>query len=63
MKKLLLLLCAMALVFFSYWRERTVSGKVTSTEDGSSLPGVNVILKGTTAGPTPQCCELRDMSF
>ena len=28
----------------------TVSGKVTSAEDGGGLPGVNVIIKGTTAG-------------
>lgn len=28
----------------------TVTGKVTSAEDGSSLPGVNVVLKGTTKG-------------
>jgi TonB-linked SusC/RagA family outer membrane protein len=31
-------------------QERTVSGRVTSTEDGSSLPGVNVVVKGTTSG-------------
>lgn len=31
-------------------QERTVSGKVTSVEDGSALPGVNVVLKGTTSG-------------
>ncbi|MEM6525785.1 MAG: TonB-dependent receptor [Bacteroidota bacterium] len=31
-------------------QERTVSGKVTSVEDGSALPGVNVILKGTASG-------------
>jgi hypothetical protein len=30
--------------------ERTISGKVTSKEDGSPLPGVNVVLKGTTGG-------------
>jgi len=30
--------------------ERTISGKVTSKEDGSPLPGVNVVLKGTTEG-------------
>ena len=29
---------------------RTVSGKVISAEDGSALPAVNVILKGTTTG-------------
>jgi len=31
-------------------QERTVSGKVTSAEDGSALPGVNVVVKGTTNG-------------
>lgn len=29
---------------------RTVTGKVTSAEDGSALPGVNVLLKGTGNG-------------
>lgn len=29
---------------------RTITGKVTSSEDGSALPGVNVVLKGTTIG-------------
>ena len=29
---------------------RTVSGKVTSADDGSTLPGVNVVLKGTATG-------------
>ena len=28
----------------------TVQGQVTSTEDGSPLPGVNVVVKGTTTG-------------
>lgn len=31
-------------------QERTVSGKVTSAEDGSALPGVNVLVKGTSTG-------------
>ena len=31
-------------------QERTVTGTVTSGEDGSPLPGVNVILKGTSTG-------------
>lgn len=31
-------------------QERTVTGKVSSADDGSSLPGVNVILKGTSTG-------------
>ena len=36
---------------FSAWaQERTVTGKVTSSEDGSSVPGVSILLKGTTNG-------------
>ncbi|MBS1489119.1 MAG: carboxypeptidase-like regulatory domain-containing protein [Bacteroidetes bacterium] len=31
---------------------RTVSGKVTSSEDGTPMPGVNVLIKGTTNGTT-----------
>jgi hypothetical protein len=31
-------------------QERTVSGRVTASEDGAELPGVNVVVKGTTAG-------------
>lgn len=30
--------------------QRTITGKVTSSEDGSGLPGVSVILKGTKTG-------------
>jgi TonB-linked SusC/RagA family outer membrane protein len=33
-------------------QQRTVSGKVTSAEDRSFLPGVNVLVKGTTSGTT-----------
>jgi len=31
-------------------QDRIVTGKVTSTEDGSPLPGVNVVVKGTANG-------------
>ncbi|MBR9997788.1 MAG: SusC/RagA family TonB-linked outer membrane protein [Cyclobacteriaceae bacterium] len=31
-------------------QERTISGKVTSAEEGSPIPGVNVVLKSTTVG-------------
>lgn len=53
MKKFLLLsfMLTFAFAFSDSWaQERTVSGKVTSIEDGSTLPGVNVVLKGTTTG-------------
>jgi TonB-linked SusC/RagA family outer membrane protein len=42
---LLLLLSAV-----SFAQSRTVTGKVTGQEDGASLPGVNVLVKGTTSG-------------
>src|SRR5436190_14390028 len=51
MKKVLLVCAAF---FFALGiasaQDRTVSGRVTSTEDSSPLPGVNVVLKGTTNG-------------
>jgi TonB-linked SusC/RagA family outer membrane protein len=52
MRKVFYLMVALSLVLFgnSWAQERTVSGTVTSSEDGSGLPGVNVILKGTTTG-------------
>jgi TonB-linked SusC/RagA family outer membrane protein len=53
MKKFLLLgfMLMFAFTFSESWaQERTVSGKVTSVDDGSTLPGVNVVLKGTTNG-------------
>ncbi len=31
-------------------QQRSVSGRVTSSEDGSALPGVNVLIKGTKQG-------------
>jgi TonB-linked SusC/RagA family outer membrane protein len=42
----------MALVFAhtSMAQDRAVTGKVTSKEDGTPLPGVNVVIKGTTNG-------------
>ena len=53
MKKFLLLVFMLAFTFAStqLWAQsRTISGKVTSSEDGTTLPGVNVVLKGTTVG-------------
>jgi TonB-linked SusC/RagA family outer membrane protein len=32
--------------------DNTVQGKVTSSDDGSALPGVNIIVKGTSIGTT-----------
>ena len=39
-----------SLVAVAGYAQSIVSGQVTSSEDGSSLPGVNVIVKGTSSG-------------
>ena len=38
------------MAFTASWAQRTVTGTVTGEEDGTPIPGVNVILKGTTTG-------------
>jgi len=53
MRRILLLCLTAVFVFASseLWAQaRTVTGRITSSEDGSGLPGVNVVLKGTTNG-------------
>lgn len=50
MRKLLLVTGFFLMSTLLWAQERTVSGKVTSADDGSTLPGVNVILKGTSTG-------------
>lgn len=52
MRKYLLLtfICYVLALNQVFAQERSVSGKVTSKEDGSALPGVNVVIKGTTIG-------------
>ncbi len=54
MKKILLIsfMLLSALINESWAQSRSVTGKVVSKTDGSGLPGVNVILKGTTDGTT-----------
>ncbi|MEQ9164801.1 MAG: carboxypeptidase-like regulatory domain-containing protein, partial [Fulvivirga sp.] len=51
-KKLLLLFMLLSAIGISntWAQERTVTGKITSVDDGEALPGVNVVLKGTTIG-------------
>ncbi|WP_440132938.1 SusC/RagA family TonB-linked outer membrane protein [Chitinophaga sancti] len=51
MKKGLLLWLFVAMsVLHTFAQTRTITGKVTDTKDGSPLPGVSVIVKGTTKG-------------
>ncbi len=51
MKKILLIGLSLVMVSTMSWaQDRTISGKVTSSDDGSTLPGVNVVIKGTSNG-------------
>ncbi|ARK10958.1 SusC/RagA family TonB-linked outer membrane protein [Fibrella sp. ES10-3-2-2] len=54
MRKLLmltqLLLCLISVPLLA--QDRVITGRVTSGEDGSALPGVNIAIKGTTRGVT-----------
>ncbi|MBN1984956.1 MAG: TonB-dependent receptor plug domain-containing protein, partial [Prolixibacteraceae bacterium] len=52
MKKIALMLFGIALfgVLVVEAQVRSISGTVTSTEDGSTIPGVSINLKGTTMG-------------
>lgn len=47
-----LLVCLAMLGVFAFGQDIQISGKVTSSEDGSILPGVSVVVKGTTTGTT-----------
>ncbi|MEP5612942.1 MAG: SusC/RagA family TonB-linked outer membrane protein [Cyclobacteriaceae bacterium] len=52
MKRILLLCFVFFTAFaFSAMAQRTVSGKITD-DNGEGLPGVNVVIKGTTTGAT-----------
>ncbi len=52
MKKFTMLFVCLAMlgIHLVNAQQRTITGKVTSSEDGSSLPGVSVAVKGTTTG-------------
>lgn len=52
MKKSVWILAAIILLSFGFKapQSRTITGKVTSGDDGSAMPGVNVLLKGTSNG-------------
>ncbi|TAE31795.1 MAG: SusC/RagA family TonB-linked outer membrane protein [Cytophagales bacterium] len=51
-KLLLSILFCWLVGFTAFAQSRTVTGVVTSSDDGAVLPGVNVIVKGTTNGAT-----------
>ncbi len=49
-KNLLLVLVLVISAGMAMAQERTVSGKVTAADDGSTIPGANVLVKGTSNG-------------
>ncbi|MBC9911263.1 SusC/RagA family TonB-linked outer membrane protein [Chitinophaga varians] len=49
-RELLLWLFVCSSVLNAVAQTRTISGKVTDAKDGSALPGVTVVIKGTTKG-------------
>lgn len=50
MKGKILFLFLLTATCSQLWAQKTVSGKVTSEDDGSSLPGVNVVVVGSQQG-------------
>src|SRR5579871_2580189 len=50
MKKFLLMCFSFGFAISVWAQDRVVTGKLSSKEDGTALPGVNVVLKGTTNG-------------
>ncbi len=50
MKKSLLLLMLLTLGTWTAMAQGTVRGKVTSSEDGTGIPGVSVLVKGSSTG-------------
>ncbi|MEZ4842497.1 MAG: carboxypeptidase-like regulatory domain-containing protein, partial [Flavobacteriaceae bacterium] len=47
---LLITIFSLLLTVSSYAQEKTITGKVTSQSDGTALPGVNIIVQGTSRG-------------
>ena len=54
MRKFLLIITVLffGLAMQTFAQDRQISGKVTSSEDGSPLPGVSIAVKGTSKGTT-----------
>lgn len=50
MRKLTILLACILFAVQAVFAQRTITGNVKSSEDGRGVPGVSVVIKGTTAG-------------
>ena len=53
MKKLIFLL-PLILLSFSLFAQKTITGKVTSSDEDSGMPGVTITVKGTSVGTMSQ---------
>lgn len=53
-RKSILILCGFMLFFLVSYAQKTVKGKVTDANDGIGIPGVSVLVKGTSSGVTTQ---------
>ena len=49
-QKVLKLFFVVFLLGFSSIQAQTVTGTITDATDGTALPGVNIVIKGTTTG-------------
>ncbi|WP_181305149.1 SusC/RagA family TonB-linked outer membrane protein [Rufibacter sp. XAAS-G3-1] len=49
-KTLLLFLVLLSSLSMAFAQQREITGKVTASDDGTALPGVSVVVKGTTNG-------------
>lgn len=49
-KNIMLTLAVLGVITLGQAQDRSISGKVTDTADGSGIPGVNVLQKGTSNG-------------
>ncbi|AKD55394.1 SusC/RagA family TonB-linked outer membrane protein [Spirosoma radiotolerans] len=56
----MLFICALSMTAWA--QDRRIIGKVTSAEDGSPLPGVSVVIKGTTKGTSTDAGGIFDIS-
>ncbi len=50
MRRLMLLVAFLGFLGVQAFAQKTITGTVTSAEDGSALPGVSVVVKGTSIG-------------
>ncbi len=48
--RMMLMLALVLCTSMAYAQDQTISGKITDGSDGSGLPGVNILAKGTTVG-------------